>query len=174
MRYFWAVVLGIIVFWLDIFFTASWNGSFKVSFIVLGLVAYLIRGRVDLAFILALTAALAADLLVPAPGFGARLLGFTALYGLGRFLITSFFPINRPGAVWALAFVLSLAFKLGALAYVAASYWWRGESAASLLGWGNLLNALFSSLLTMAAMAAIVYVFSRFDLLTRRFFLIRH
>ena len=168
-----AIIIGILIAWLDIFFMANAPGGLKISFVVLGIVAYLVQGRPALALLLAMSAAVASDLIVPLPWFGGRIIGYAALYWLCRFLIDSFFPINRPGAVWILTFILSLTVKLGALFCQAVVYWWAGEGAASLLSWGNAGRVLMASGATVAVMMIISYLFSKFDLITRRFFLIR-
>lgn len=169
-----AIIIGVVIAWLDIFFAASMPAGLKISFVVLGIVAYLAQNRPALALTLALTAATAADLITPMPWFGGRLIAYGLLYLFGRFLINSFFPINRPGAVLALVFILSLSVKFSALFYNLLNYWWAGEGASSLLSWGNIAGIFISSLATFGVMALIGYLFSRFDLITRRWFLIRH
>lgn len=168
-----AIIIGLLIACLDIFFMASAPGALKISFFVVGLVAYFVQKRPALALVLAMSAAVGADLIVPLPWFGARVIGYAALYAVCRFLIDSFFPINRPGAVLILTFILSLAIKFGAIFFNFIIYWWAGESAASQLAWGNFGRGLGASLATVAAMAGLNYLFSRFDIFTRRFFLIR-
>lgn len=168
-----AIFIGVIIAWLDIFFMASAPGGLKISFIVLGMVAYFVQGRPALSLVLAVSAALAADLVMPMPWFGARVIGYGLLYLFCCFLINSFFSINRPGAVWMLTFILSLTVKFSALFYNLLNYWWAGAAAGSLLAWGNMAGIFFSSLATLGAMAVISYLFSRFDLIARRWFLIR-
>lgn len=169
-----AITSGVIIAWLDIFFMASAPGGLKISFIVLGIVAYLARSRPRLALALAMAAAVAADLIVPMPYFGGRIIAYVLLVWLGRWLIDSFFPVNRPGAVWLLTFILSMAVKISALFYNFLIYWWKGESAASFLSLGNFVDILAASFATAMAMAVIIYIFSRFNLMAQRWFLIRH
>ena len=168
-----AITIGVLVAWLDIFFMASAPAPLKISFIVLGIVAYAMKNQPRLSLILSVSAAFVADLIVPLPWFGARLIGYAILVWLCRWLINSFFPANRPSAVWLLTFILSLVVKLSAIFYNFINYWWVGESAASLLSLANLVSALVASAATAAALAAIIYIFSRFDLMAKRWFLIR-
>lgn len=168
-----AIIIGVLMAWLDIFFMASVGASFKISFIVLGLAVYWAQNRPRLAMVVALSAAMAADLIAPAPWFGARIIGYGGLYVFCRFLIDSFFPINWPGAVWILTFILSLAAKFGALFNNFIIYWWGGERAASLWSLPNIISALAASLATAVTMAVVSYLFFKFNSLTRRFLLIR-
>lgn len=169
-----AILIGVIIAWLDIFFMAGAPAGLKISFIVLAIVVYLTQSRPSLALALAMSAAVASDLIVPMPWFGARIIGYILLYSLCRGLVNSFFPINRPGAVWILVFILSLTVKFSALFFNLLNYWWAGDGAGGLLAWGNIAGIFISSLATLGAMAVISYLFSRFDLITRRWFLIRH
>ena len=174
MAIFLSVIIGLLAAWLDIFFTASFPGSLKISFLVLGMVAYLVKNRPAGAWGVVLSSALAAELMAPLPWFGLRLLGYVLFFLFCRFLIESFFPINRPAAVWALVFILSLTIKISALLYNLTAYWWSGAGALSLFSLRGLGVILISSVLTAAAMAGVNYIFSKFNLITRRWFLIRH
>lgn len=170
---FLVLVFGLILAGLDIFFVASWGAGFKISFLVVGAMVCLAHQRPRAALGLLLVGAVAADLVAPLGWFGARIIGYAFLYALARWLSDSFFPLNRRGAALLLTGLLSLLTKISAGFYYYLNDWWAGKDAAFVLSGRYWLDSLLSSLSTVIVMSVIMYGFARFDVLTRRFFLIR-
>lgn len=168
------VALGLILTWLDIFGTAAWPAGFRISFLTLGLVSLLALKRPEWTWLLALTAAAAADWLFPIGFWGVRFIGYGLVCALARIGSNRFWPFNRRAAALILVFSLSLAFQVGGAWYHYFYDWWIGQAPPVLFGGRYWLDYVLASLATVAAMAAGRYLVTRFNILTRRVFLIRH
>ncbi len=170
---FLALVIGLILAWLDVFFVASWAAPWQVSFLILGAMVCLALKRPRLALGLVLAGSAAADLMAPIGFWGERVIGYALLYALARWLEDSFFPVNRSGAALILTFLLTSAVKISAGFYSYFSYWWAGQETMGLLGGRYWLDSLLASLAAAIIMFVLMSGSARFNILTRRFFLIR-